>query len=353
MTRLFSKRLLVAFTTLFFVAGGYTALWFMAAENLEGKIVAFIQNYEAKGYVINYRSLQTKGFPLRVIVEIECFNVTHPDMESFSIDSCGVIQASANIWKPSHISVESSSRTSCLHPLLRTLSPFNVKSGAFSANKFQLNFNLNNSNYFQISLDEPMYGDYLFDSLVFNRTEKDFFINLNDFKYRIFEHIPQGKDSLLLKVNDELLFKKLTLSFNADFPTPTQPLVLKDYLKTLYDHDAIIDFKQFEFVKDKLRMTGNGALSLSQDLQPILIMSTQTYNADSILTLLVEKKMIHKNLKPILKVALLGTAEQDKDSKEPVHKISINIQDQELSIANIPITKFKEINWDTFTWQAK
>ena len=334
MTRLFSKRLLVAFTTLLFVAGGYSFLWFKVAEETEEKLIKEIAKLEDDGYSVRYQRLLTKGFPIRVSVVIENFSVAIPNFQGgIQFDSEYSLVGHVNIFNPHVIHIASTGPI-----MIHNTVGDNQPSDAFGVlQNVSLKLDLDHYKEKDLTLEGLKIADLLsIDSLKFGSHETLHTFEMTQFNSKSFAKI------------DRVSFK-----VQADLPEPAEPFVLKNYLQSLYEKDAVVDFKEFELQMDKLRIVGNGALSLSQDLQPILIMSTQTYNADSILTLLVEKKMIHKNLKPILKVALLGAAEQDKDSKEPVHKISINIQDQELSIANIPVTKFKEINWDTFTWQAK
>lgn len=328
MTRKLSKNLLVLFVTLLFAGAGYSFLWFKAAEESEEKLVAFMASQEEKGYAIRYDRIKTKGFPFYLALEIADLSIENGD-KNFKISTPTSVIGHVSVFSPTKLRLETTG------PLLVTTAAHHKKEHTplFEASTASLTIDLLNTNNFAWTVNTAK-GQNILDvqEMTFDAKPPLYTVSAKDIE---FKDIPLGK------------LDQIAMMWKFELPKPPSPFDLKTYLQTIYEADGVLDVQSFDLIKGKFKVHGNGGISLDQELQPIVIFSTEIQNADVLLDFMVEKNMLHKNLTPILKTALMSFATKaDKGSKDPVHKISINLQGQELSLANIPIVKFQPINWD-------
>lgn len=330
MTQKISKNLLVLFVTLLFAAAGYSFLWFKAAEESEEKLIAFIASQEEKGYAVRYDRIETKGFPFYLALEIVDPSIIMAD-KNLKISTSTSLLGHVSVFNPTKLRLETTG------PLSVSAAAHHKKehSPIFEAQNASLTLDLLDTKNFTWTVNEAKGQNIIIaQEMVLDSTPPTYKFEAKGIE---FKDMPLGK------------LDQIGMTWKFDLPKPPAPFSLKAYLQTVYEADGVLDVQSFNLVKGKFKVQGNGGISLDQELQPIVVFSSEIQNADVLVDFMAEQNLLHKNLAPILKAALMSFATKaDKGSADPVHKVSINLQGQELSIANIPIVKFEPINWDVF-----
>lgn len=319
--------------------GSYTYLWFHAAEQLESLLLHNINILEKEGYLPSYDRIEVKGYPLKLEVRFTNPALQLPKLLPIKVSCAGLLIASASVWEPTRATLKTDHKLSFL--FLGTES------------EEQDLASIEN-----ISLELPL---VVTPSPTFVFELKG--LTLRDWNV---DHL-QGKlllDLLEQKNNITITLKNLgfnTQKMKLSLPSPIQNIAfdatfimprrfeqsLKHLLQSWHEQEGMIDLNKFDITWSNIRIEGNGSLALDQELQPLAAFSAEIYGMDQFLTALVQEKIVHKNLAPIIKIALKPfAASKGTDKREIYHKIAFSIQDRQLSIASIPVMKFDMINWN-------
>lgn len=327
---------LLTLTLVLFAAAGYSFFWFEAADKLEKALLNEVENLQSKNYTVRYDQLHVSGFPFKLNVLLtNPFIVYANDALGVSVE--GDLICSADLFSPNKISFETQGMTK-----LKLPQPFWTLE-RFDAAKVK--------GYFDVA--SRKYGTF---------EMHDVKSNWVDLKLLKFGHLPvgsKGKESGFCDI-EGLNFKEL--NFFKGMPNDLQKLHLaysfkpfslkgdvSEALKAWYDSEGTIDIDGFQLSWGPVQLDANGTLAVDENLQPLVAVATEIQGVDEMVHVLAENKVIHKNLVPTIKIALGFLKEkktQGSSDEVMYHKVSITLQDRELSIASIPVLKIGNVDWN-------
>ncbi|NCQ56007.1 MAG: DUF2125 domain-containing protein [Alphaproteobacteria bacterium] len=334
------KLKLFLFVGLLGILGGYTYLWYLAANKLEMAVVEQATLLEEKGYRIAYGAIRVKGFPLKINLEIDDAVIEAPGAVAASLAITGTLHGYASIFSPTAVEFYTDQGVEVKTALLSEENNTVLKASGLTAT-MHLPKPLQN---FKVTLQNPYMGGsdvkahHL--SLGLKLHESDSSPDLYSVEIteidpgkQLVSSFPQIIDSLQAEVS-------LKGKVRVDIPLETA-------LTNWYESAGTLDVGTLSVKWGDLRVDLNGTCALDQGLQPLAAFSAEIYGLNAILKKLSELGFIHENILPVLKASLNFLKESKKSDRghSIYHKVSITLQDNDLVIGSIPVVKFPPINW--------
>lgn len=88
----------------------YIPFWFRASEIAQDRLLGYIEEYQEKGYIIEYSEMLVEGFPLTVLIKFKDMHITSPQEKDSEIKPWQWITPELEVvllpLKPSEISVQ-------------------------------------------------------------------------------------------------------------------------------------------------------------------------------------------------------------------------------------------------------
>lgn len=335
----FKLSLFVAFIAL---AGVYTYLWYLSANTLEMAVIDQVQNLEKKGYRIAYGGIRVKGFPFTINIEIDDPLIEAPSPVAASISITGVLQGRATIFDPTTVDFSATQGVEIQTALLGEESKTVLKSEGLSAHMplpkplqdFKLTFHRAHIGALDVKTESLTVGLKLHESdQALNLYTLD--VAQIDPGKKLVESLPQVIDRL-----------QATLSLRGKIQVDTP---LEDAIAAWYTTEGTLDIGLLSVQWGDLKVDLKGSVAVDERLQPLAAFSAKVYGLDDILTKLKDLGFIHENLLLPLKTTL-GFLKESKDDggrkgKSIYHKISLTLQDNDVSVGPLLIYKFPPLNW--------
>lgn len=329
---------LVAFLTL---SGVYTYLWYLGANELEMAILDQVQTLEKKGYRIAYGGIRVKGFPFEIDLEIDDPLIEAPSPIAASITITGVLHGKASLFDPTTVDFSANQGVMIQTALLGEDAKTVLKSTSLKAHMplpkplrdFTLTFEDVHIGALDVKTERLTLGLKLHDSdEALNIYTLD--VTQIDPGKKLADSFPQIIDRLQAQVS---------LKGKIQIDTP-----LEDAIAAWYNTEGNIDIGALSLRWGDLTMDLNGNISVDERLQPLAAFSAEVYGLDEVLTQLKDRGIIHKNILPPLKT-VLGFFKESKEDSETVksiyHKLSITLQDNEVSVGPLLVYKMSPLNW--------
>ncbi len=334
------KLKLFLFVALLGVLGGYTYLWYLAANKLEMAVVDQVALLEEKGYRIAYGAIRVKGFPLKINLEIDDPLIDAPGAVAASLSITGTLHGYATIFAPTTVEFRADQGVEIKTALLGEDNNTVLKASGLTAT-MPLPNPLQD---FKLTFQSPHIGavdvkaHHL--SLGLKLHENDRAQDLYSFEMT---EIDPGKQlvSSFPQIIDRLQ-ADLSLKGKVRIDVP-----LETALTNWYESDGTLDVGTLSVAWGDLKVDLNGTCALDQGLQPLAAFSAEIYGLNEILKKLSELGFIHENILPILKASLnfLKESKKSKEGHSIYHKVSVTLQDNDVVIGSIPVVKFPPINW--------
>lgn len=324
-----------------FLAGGYTFFWYNAADKLEAALFKEISRLEEKGYRFVYDSIYIKGFPFKISLEVSDPRFEWVGPLGLSAHLTGILKAKAYCWTPRLVTFSWKDPIEIKTTLLEEETLLKAVGGE---GEFSL---LLPGQDFKVDLKEVTVLQNKIGSLSFSRKQDGPLKNKNGYaitakKMELGTIVPPQFPDAIEEIN--LVFSVSHLFQEGES--------IEDIVKTWYTSEAMIDIENLTFKWGKIKIEGNGTISLDQSLQPLGVFAVEIYGLDNLLTTSGEAGLLQKNLIPLIRASLSLLKETkeipNQQGKEIYHKVSITLQDQELSIGPFPIAKLPMINWSDF-----
>jgi len=336
------KLKLFLFVGLLGLLGGYTYLWYLAANKLEMAVVDQVTLLEEKGYRIAYGAIRVKGFPLKINLEIDDPLIEAPGPVAASLSITGTLHGYASIFSPTTVSFLADQGVDIKTALLGEDNNTVLKASGLTA-EMPLPKPFRD---FKVTFQNPHIGavdvkaHHL--SLGLKLHENDRALDLYSFEMteidpgkQVVSSFPQIIDSLKAELS-------LKGKVSVDVPLETA-------LINWYESEGTVDVGTLSVTWGDLKVDLNGTCSLDHGLQPLAAFSAEIYGLNDILKKLSELGFIHENILPILKASLnfLKESKKSAEGHSIYHKVSVTVQDNDLVIGSIPVVKLPPINWST------
>lgn len=121
-----------------------------------------------------------------------------------------------------------------------------------------------------------------------------------------------------------------------------------EILTNWYKNTGTLDISDFTIDWSGIDLTSDGSLSVDEKLQPVMTLSAELKNVNKTLDALLKQNVISETSKKILEIFLGAMVKNDEKSdteKQQSLKLSLTLQDGELSLGPVRIAKGLRIDW--------
>tara|TARA_R110002095_G_scaffold35504_1_gene33443 strand:+ start:4939 stop:5964 length:1026 start_codon:yes stop_codon:yes gene_type:complete len=328
------------FLALLVFLGGYTYLWYLAANKLEMAVIDQVTVLEEKGYRVAYGAIRVKGFPLRINLEIDDPLIEAPGPVAASLSITGTLHGYASIFAPTAVDFSADQGVEIKTALLGEDNNTVLRAAGLTAQMplpkpFQ---------DFKVTFQNPHIGavDVTANSLSLGLKlhENDRALDLYTFEMIEIDPGKQLVSSFPQVIKNLKAQLSLKGKVRVDVPLETA-------LANWYESEGTIDIGTLSMEWGDLKVDLEGTFALDQALQPLAAFSAEIYGLNEILTKLSELGFIHENILPLLKASLNFLKESKKNDKGQsiYHKVAVTVQDNDVVIGSIPVVKLPPINW--------
>ncbi len=316
----------------------YTLTWFYLAEKLRDNVDTLVLNLRNNGYEVSYLALDLGGYPFKMAIVAQQPKISRADMFETWVD--GEIRFTSSLWSPNTItSVAGGEHFLVVHfphdEQLRIKGEgFKVNLGVLELKKFDLSYD---EAEVSIANQQQMAAKKIKLTIEVVQPDKespavvDTTLSLQDFSAPFLKGNPLSE-------------KIQNLQVQATLHGELQGDSLVNKLRSWYEANGTIDLARLTVGWGPLNLQAEGTVALDENLQPLAAFSASVEGVNNMLDAMVKTKFISKKAAKLAKlgISLIATPTNDKTQE---HRISVTIQDGQLSIGAVPITSIPKIKW--------
>lgn len=133
------------------------------------------------------------------------------------------------------------------------------------------------------------------------------------------------------------------LDFKASISDVESHKTFSSFLQNWFDASGTLEVEKLQFKWGALDLDSQGTVALDESLQPLIALTAEVKNLNITLQALVEQKLISQKTIPLIQLLLGGIGQREENDSK--YKISLTLQDGELSLGSIPLARGLKIQW--------